>query len=187
MSKCCNCGCDIESDDKTRLCDKCVRIIFPFLKLVDASTSSAVRRLIQNERNLRNMGITDSGMEYMLKICEIHDKRKLQEREERENKKAAEAENIAHNDGNYSEFELPEEEPLNFTKKQYGTFLPAAEAVLAAAAAVLIAVTVYEYAANQCLDAASLAGAIASFAGTYAVDCTRKIFRDLNEIKKKFR
>lgn len=59
MSKCYNCGCDIDPEDKTRLCDKCKRIILPFVKFMDASTSSAVRRLIQNERNLRNAGVTD--------------------------------------------------------------------------------------------------------------------------------
>lgn len=69
MSKCYNCGCDIDPEDKTRLCDKCKRIILPFVKFMDASTSSAVRRLIQNERNLRNAGVTDGGMEYLLKIC----------------------------------------------------------------------------------------------------------------------
>ena len=96
MSKCYNCGCDIDPEDKTRLCDKCKKIILPFVKFMDASTSSAVRRLIQNERNLRNAGVTDGGMEYLLKICEIHDKKKLREKEEREAKKAAEAEAATH-------------------------------------------------------------------------------------------
>ena len=86
----------MESEDKSRLCDNCKKIMLPFLKLVDASTSSAVRRLIQNEQNLRNMGITDSGMEYMLKFCELHDKKKLREREEKENKKAADEIGRAH-------------------------------------------------------------------------------------------
>lgn len=187
MSKCYNCGCEMESEDKSRLCDNCKKIMLPFLKLVDASTSSAVRRLIQNEQNLRNMGITDSGMEYMLKFCELHDKKKLREREEKENKKAADAAETIQNESNYSEMELPEDEPLNFVKKQYGTFLPAAEAVLAAAAAALLAVTVYKYAVDQNLDVTSLAGAIASCAGAYVSDCVRKTLHDFNEIKKKFK
>ena len=66
MSKCYNCGCDIDPEDKTRLCDKCKRIILPFVKFMDASTSSAVRRLIQNERNLRNAGAVSFIRHWMI-------------------------------------------------------------------------------------------------------------------------
>ena len=41
MPKCYNCGCDIPADDKTRLCDNCKKIILPFIKFMDASTSFA--------------------------------------------------------------------------------------------------------------------------------------------------
>ena len=89
MPKCYNCGCDIPSGDKTRLCDSCKKFMLPFIKFMDASTSSSTRRLLSNEKNLRNAGVTDKGMEYLLKICELHDRQKLREREEREAAKAA--------------------------------------------------------------------------------------------------
>ncbi len=187
MSKCYNCGCDIDPEDKTRLCDKCKKIILPFVKFMDASTSSAVRRLIQNERNLRNAGVTDGGMEYLLKICEIHDKKKLREKEEREAKKAAEAESVTHEEEGYSEVELPMDEPLDLIHKPYGSFLPAAEAVFILAGAALLVFTVYGSVANGNFSIPSLCGAIASFAGAYLSDCARRMIHDLDEIKKRFR
>ena len=177
MSKCYNCGCDIDPEDKTRLCDKCKRIILPFVKFMDASTSSAVRRLIQNERNLR----------YLLKICEIHDKKKLREKEEREAKKAVEAEAATHEEEGYSEVELPMDEPLDLIHKPYGSFLPAAEAVFILAGAALLAFTVYSCIAEKNFSIPSLCGAIASFAGAYLSDCARRMIHDLDEIKKRFR
>ena len=61
MAKCYNCGTEIPADDKLRLCDRCKSVLLPFIKFTDASTSSAVRRLIANERNLRARGVTDNG------------------------------------------------------------------------------------------------------------------------------
>ena len=84
MARCYNCGCDISEEDRTKLCDECKKILLPFVKFMDASTSSAVRRLISNETNLRNAGVTDSGMEYLLRICELHDKSKAEENNEDE-------------------------------------------------------------------------------------------------------
>ena len=152
MSKCYNCGCDIDPEDKTRLCDKCKRIILPFVKFMDASTSSAVRRLIQNERNLRNAGVTDGGME---------------------------AEAATHEEEGYSEVELPMDEPLDLIHKPYGSFLPAAEAVFILAGAALLAFTVYSCIAEKNFSIPSLCGAIASFAGAYLSDCARRMIHDL--------
>ena len=78
MAHCYNCGTDMSDEDRTRLCDDCKKIILPFIKFMDASTSSAVRRLVSNEENLRNAGVTDGGMEYLLRICELHDKSKAE-------------------------------------------------------------------------------------------------------------
>lgn len=189
MAKCYNCGCEIDAEDKTRLCDKCKKIMLPFVKFMDASTSSAVRRLVSNEKNLRNAGVTDDGMEYLLRICEIHDKKKMREREEREAKKAAES--AVHteptSERDYSEIELPMDEPLNLIREQYGTFLPAAEMVLIVAGAALLGRSVYNCIANKTFDVASLASAFASLAGAYGVDVLRKIKLDLDELKKRFR
>lgn len=189
MAKCYNCGCEIDSEDKTRLCDKCKRIMLPFVKFMDASTSSAVRRLVSNEKNLKNAGVTDDGMEYLLRICEIHDKKKLREREEREAKKASDSvvqeETVEEKD--YSEVELPMDAPLNLIKEQYGTFLPAAEIVLIAAGAALLIWSVYRCIADKTFDVSTLAASFASLAGAYGVDVLRKIKSDIDEIKKRFR
>ena len=74
MARCYNCGCDIPDDDKMRLCDECKGLLLPFIKMVNASSSSGVRRLVSNEDNLRTAGVTDGGMEYLLRLCELHDK-----------------------------------------------------------------------------------------------------------------
>lgn len=190
MSKCYNCGCEIDPEDKTRLCDKCKKIILPFVKFMDASTSSAVRRLIRNESNLRNAGVTDGGMEYLLKICEIHDKKKIREREERDSVQtsqngANETEEI--NESTYSEIELPMDEPLDLIHKQYGTFLPAAEAVLCIVGVSLAGYSIYSAVIGGGFDLCYIGTALASFAGAYAADCTRKLRHDVSEIKKRFR
>ncbi len=188
MSKCYNCGCDIDPEDKTRLCDKCKKIILPFVKFMDASTSSAVRRLIQNERNLRNAGVTDGGMEYLLKICEVHDKRKLQERAEREEKKSeVVSQPQPEEEKSYTELELPMDEPLDLIRKPYGTLLPASEAILAFVGAGLLFYTVYGGINGQGLDIATFMGGIASLAGAYVADTVRHIRHDVDEIKKRFR
>lgn len=189
MANCYNCGCDIDDGDKTRLCDNCKKIILPFVKFMDASTSSAVRRLVSNEQNLRNVGVTDGGMEYLLKICEIHDKKKLREREEREASKSAElaAEQEKNESKDYSEVELPMDAPLNLIRESYGTYLPAAEIILIIAGAALLVWSVYAVISKNSIDAPALAGGFASLAGAYGVDVLRKIKKDLSEIKKRFR
>ncbi|MBO6052887.1 MAG: hypothetical protein J6Q17_04050 [Clostridia bacterium] len=83
MARCANCGCEIPNDDKTRLCDNCKKVILPFIKFMEASTTPAVKRLLSNERNLRNAGVTDRGMDYLYRICELHDKRRQAELDEK--------------------------------------------------------------------------------------------------------
>lgn len=189
MPKCYNCGCDIPSGDKTRLCDSCKKIILPFIKFMDASTSSAVRRLVSNEKNLRSAGVTDGGMEYLLKICELHDRQKMREREEREAAKsrtrtAAEPAKVSDEfNEDYSELELPMDEPLNLRREPYGKFLTAAMAVLLilGAAAMLYEIVFGELSISVILCSAGLI-----LAGYGFLVC-RHILHDLDEIKKHFR
>lgn len=193
MAYCCNCGVEIPESDRTRLCDRCKKILLPFVKFMDASTSSGVKRLISNEQNLRNAGVTDSGMDYLLKVCELHDKKKMQERKEREAAKmTAESEpiqkeqHIDTND-NYSETELPMDEPLDFIRESYGGFLPAAQIILIIAGVAFVAWCVYEIILLKEFDVASLAGGIVSFASAYVANIAKKIAHDINEIKKRYR
>lgn len=81
MARCANCGREIPGDDKTRLCEDCKRVILPFIKFMDVSDTPAVKRLLSNEKNLRDAGVTDSGMDYLYRICELHD-RKFQSAQE---------------------------------------------------------------------------------------------------------
>ena len=191
MPKCYNCGCDIPADDKTKLCDDCKKFILPFIKFMDASTSSSMRRLLSNEKNLRNAGVTDKGMEYLLRICELHDRQKAKEREAREAARAAavrEAEpaKLAEElfpQNDYMEMELPMDEPLCLHKKPYGTFLTAAMAalfLLGAASLVLEILT----------DGFSIPVILCSLGlliGGYALSVCRHLLHDLEEIKKRFR
>ncbi len=81
MARCANCGCEIPNEEKTRLCEDCKRVILPFIKFMEASTMPAVKRLLSNEKNLRNAGVTDNGMDYLYRICELQDRRRQSEQE----------------------------------------------------------------------------------------------------------
>lgn len=197
MAKCCNCGIEISADDRTKLCDGCKKFILPFVKFMDVSTSSAVRRLVTNERNLRNAGVTDSGMDYLLRICELHDKKKAREKQAREDAKRQQAleeqaafeESAAREEERtaYLEAELPMEAPLNLCRKSYGGFLAAAAAVLIIVGITLIAVCVMRAVMVQEFDVIPLACGIGSLFSAYTAYVCRKIIRDLEEVKKYFR
>ncbi|MGN1345662.1 MAG: hypothetical protein ACI4V1_02680 [Eubacteriales bacterium] len=190
MPHCSNCGCDISENDRTKLCDRCKQIILPFIKFMDASTSSAVRRLVSNEKNLRKAGVTDSGMDYLLRICELHDRKKLQEREARERERAAENPSLTPEtpsappqDDPYTEIELPMDEPLNLRRSPYGRFLPA---VMYALLLLGIAAIVCEIVRGGWSVSVFLCAAGLLLTGYVAFVC-RTLLHDLEEIKKRFR
>ena len=199
MARCANCGCEIPDDDRTKLCDKCKRILLPFVKFMDVSSTSAVRRLVSNEANLRQAGATDSGMEYLYRICELHDRRKQSEREEKAARRQAQAQEAARLEAEEAdrakaagrvpmeEIELPPDEPLNFRREPYGRFLPAAKIVLLLAGLMQLAWFVVRIVEKLGMDVTPLAGGIASLAGAYAVSAVEKLRDDLNEIKRHFR
>lgn len=191
VAKCCNCGIEIPDSDKTRLCDRCKKILLPFVKFMDASTSSAVRRLISNERNLRNAGVTDSGMDYLFKVCELHDQKKIQAQKEREAARQQTVQEVKQEEvprqETYSETELPLDEPLDLIRKPYGAFLTAIEVVLVVAGIALIAWFVYALVSAKEVEIVSLVSAVVSFAAAYVADIARKLLADLSEIKKRFR
>ena len=91
MARCTNCGREIPEEDKTRLCEDCKRIILPFIKFMDGSDTPAVKRLLSNEKNLRSAGVTDSGMDYLYRICELRDRKAQNARESKENSSTAAA------------------------------------------------------------------------------------------------
>lgn len=194
MAHCYNCGCEMDSGDKTRLCEKCKKIMLPFVKFTDASTSSAVRQLIFNEKNLRNLGLTDSGMEYLLRICEIRDKKRLEERQNKERERRAEEERSAEMQAEkavldaapaYTEFELPMDEPLNFCRP-YGKYIAAAEVVTAISAVVSAGYFIYSAATGD-VSLVSLAAFAGLSASTYTADVARRLTHDINEVKKRLR
>lgn len=195
MPRCCNCGCDITVTDRTGLCDSCKKIILPFIKFTDASTSSALRRLLSNEKNLRKMGVTDSGMEYLLRICELHDRRRSEERrriEERREREAAretvEAEAKVTPSAQelreaYSELELPPDSPLDLHRRPYGRLFPIASVALIplGALSVILELTIGEKSISTILCSVGL------MALGYALFDARHLFHDLEEIKRWFR
>lgn len=192
VAKCCNCGIEIPENDKTRLCDRCKKILLPFVKFMDASTSSGVKRLISNEQNLRRSGVTDSGMDYLLKVCELHDKKKMQERREREaaRQSAAEQQQMQEQQeltDSYIEMELPMDEPLDLRREPYGRFLHAAAIILIIVGAALAAWFVYALVMKQGVEIPSLVGAVGAFCTAYVADAAGKLLSDLEEIKKRFR
>ena len=91
MARCANCGREIPEEDKTRLCEDCKRIILPFIKFMDGSDTPAVKRLLSNEPNLRVAGVTDSGMDYLYRICELRDRKAEIARESKEKSSTAAA------------------------------------------------------------------------------------------------
>ncbi len=190
MPRCYNCGCDIPADDKLKLCDNCKKILLPFIKFMDASTSSAVRRLVSNERNLRKAGVTDSGMEYLMRVCELHDRQKQKEREERE---AARAEKQRTDDRKrareeltdaYIEMELPLDKPLNLHREPYGKFLSLVQyaLILLGAAAFLLEIVL-----GKTISIPVLLCSLGLIGVAYVVSVIRPLLHDLEEIKKRFR
>lgn len=91
MASCANCGREIPDEDKTRLCDDCKRVILPFIKFMEGSDTPAVKRLLSNERNLRSAGVTDSGMDYLYRICSLHDRKWQSAQEAKANSSTAAA------------------------------------------------------------------------------------------------
>lgn len=197
MARCCNCGINISSDDKTKLCDGCKKIILPFVKFMDVSTSSAVRRLVTNERNLRNAGVTDSGMDYLLRICELHDKKKMQEKKEREDarklreldEQLAKASERAPKEENteYIEAELPMEEPLDLCRNPYGGLLGAAQVLLVILGVALVAMFAVKLIMNGEFQVSCILSGAVALISAYVAYASKKIIRDLEEIKKYFR
>ena len=201
MARCYNCGCDISEEDKTRLCDDCKKVLLPFVKFMDASTSSAVRRLISNEENLRNAGVTDNGMEYLLRICELHDRSKNEDPEEQneeeeysdglieENVPAAGEQNSQSEEqqGQYSDIEVPLDKPLRLIRRTYGRNLAAAEIVLAIISFSLLVWFFVDLIAWSKVDFAAIAGCLASAVGVYVTESIRKMIYDVEQLKKHFR
>lgn len=91
MARCANCGREIPDEDKTRLCDDCKRVILPFIKFMEGSDTPAVKRLLSNERNLRSAGVTDTGMDYLYRICTLHDRKWQSAQEAKANSSTAAA------------------------------------------------------------------------------------------------
>ena len=197
MARCANCGCEIPNEEKTRLCDNCKRILLPFVKLMDASSTSAVRRLVSNEGNLRKAGATDGGMEYLYRICELHDRQRQAMRAER----AAKAEALRDEQlaqaaqralqpdprGPMEEMELPPEEPLRLHSDAVGKHLSVAKVVLYASGVMQIVWFVWRIVGKLGMDATPLLSGASSLAAGYAVGAAEKLREDLNEIKRHFR
>ncbi len=197
MAKCYNCGADIPEDDKTLLCEKCKKIILPFVKLTEASTSSSVRRLISNEKNLRRMGVTDAGMDYLFSVCEKADQRKAQQRlevnlaasERKHEHRAAEkaAEPPKTRKQILADMELPEDEPIRYCRKRYGGLITAAEVLLILAALGLAGWFIYRLVTAGEWEIPSILGAAGFGLGAYLASVMRKIHHDLHELKNRFR
>ena len=197
MAYCYNCRAQIPDDDKTKLCDHCKVFMLPFVKFMGASTSSAVRRLLSNEQNLRRRGVTDSGMQYLLNICERHDNKKLKEREEKSARLAAEAaaeaeaeairaEEARRNYRDYSDIELPVDEPLVFERNGYGAHLTTAMVISIISAIALLVWFVIDFIVNKNTNVVAVIAAIPAVAFAYAIHVMKKAVHDLNEIKKRF-
>jgi len=192
MAKCYNCGTEIPADDKLRLCDRCKSLLLPFIKFTDASTSSAVRRLISNERNLRARGVTESGMEYLMRICEAHDKIKIEEQERREAEKRTktpppQAPQPPRPKEEYQEIDLPMEEPLDLHRKPYGKAVGAVCVLLILCSAALIGWAVYQYITEAALEIPCMISAVGCFAAGALCSPLKKLIHDMEELKKRFR
>lgn len=198
MAYCYNCGVEIPGGDKMKLCEKCKRILLPFIKFMDASTSSAVRRLVSNERNLRNAGVTDNGMEYLLRLCELHDQKRMREREEREAARAMQGQAPTPVqaeiptpppviEDKYADIEIPEDEPLEYCPKAYGKFLTLAQVMLCLVGIGLIAWAGVGFFVFETYEVGSLIGAVGAFFGMYVAGIMKKLHHDLHEIKKRLK
>ena len=197
MVKCYNCGAEISDEDKTLLCDNCKKIILPFVKFTEASTSSSVRRLVSNEKNLRRMGVTDAGMDYLFSVCEKADQKKTQQRLEK-NLAASERKHESRRQSQLADppktrkqiladMELPFEEPLRYCKRKYGRFITAAEVLLITAALALAGWFVYRAVATGEWDVPAAIGALGLAASAYIASVVRRLHHDLHELKNKFR
>lgn len=198
MAYCYNCGIEIPDGDKMKLCERCKKILLPFIKFMDASTSSAVRRLVSNERNLRNAGVTDSGMEYLLRLCELHDQKRIRDREEREAARAAQIqmqqetriETFAQTDPvneNFTDVEIPPDEPLCYCEKPYGKGLTIAQIFLVLCGVGLAAWFAVQLILNDTLEIGSIIGAVSSVVGACLVGVIKKLHHDLHELKKRIK
>ena len=194
MPKCYNCGAEIAADDKLRLCDKCKSVLLPFIKFTDASTSSAVRRLITNERNLRARGVTDNGMDYLMRICEAHDREKAEEKQRREaetapkqSRSAAAPQPAQPKKEEYLEIDLPMEPPLNFHRKPYGGLLSLLSVLLLLCGVSLLAWTVFRWISAETLSIPCIIAAVGAFAAAGICPPVKKLIHDMDELKKHFR
>ncbi len=194
MAKCYNCGTEIPADDKLRLCDRCKSVLLPFIKFTDASTSSAVRRLIANERNLRARGVTDNGMDYLMRICEAHDQAKMEEQARRDAEKAAKippqqpaAPQPVKPKEEYMEIDLPIEEPLDLHREPYGGAVGAVCVLLILCGIGFLGWAVYQYIAVQTLEIPCLMAAVGCFAVSALCPPLKKLIHDMEELKKRFR
>lgn len=194
MAKCYNCGTDIPADDKLRLCDRCKSVLLPFIKLTDASTSSAVARLISNERNLRARGVTDNGMDYLMRICEAHDREKMAEKAKRDALRArknpeqtAESAPQPKAKEEYQEIDLPLSPPMKVHRKPYGTHLTAVMGILVLCGAGFLFWFVWQLIRTDVWEIPCLIGAVMSFCTASVCPPLNKLIHDVNEIKKQFR
>ncbi len=198
MAYCYNCGVEIPGGDKMKLCERCKRILLPFIKFMDASTSSAVRRLVSNERNLRNAGVTDSGMEYLLRLCELHDQKRIREREEREAMRAAQQQEQVQQryeppvephvlEDKYADIEIPADEPLNYCEKPYGKFLTLMQVLFGIVGIGLAAWFGVGIFLLDTYAVGSAIGAVGAFAMIYVTGVVKKLHHDLHELKNRFR
>jgi len=198
MAYCYNCGIEIPDGDKMKLCERCKKIFLPFIKFMDASTSSAVRRLVSNERNLRNAGVTDSGMEYLLRLCELHDQKRIRDREEREAARAAQIQMQQENRNEipaqaepviekFADVEIPPDEPLCYCEKPYGKGLTIAQILFILCGVGLAAWFAVQLILNDTLEIGSIIGAVSSVLGACLVGVIKKLHHDLHELKKRFK
>lgn len=194
MAKCYNCGTEIPADDKLRLCDRCKSVLLPFIKFTDASTSSAVRRLIANERNLRARGVTDNGMDYLMRICEAHDQAKMEEQARRDAEKSAKippqqpaAPQPVKPKEEYMEIDLPIEEPLDLHRAPYGGAVSAVCVLLILCGIGFFGWAVYQYITVQALEIPALIAAVECFAVSALCPPLKKLIHDMEELKKRFR
>ena len=193
MARCYNCGTELTAEDGTRLCESCKQVMLPFLKFVGASTSSSVRRLVSNEQNLRSRGVTDTGMEYLLKICELQDRNRAAEASVQPEAPVSDpldeyAQPEEPQMQPYMEVELPQDEPLRVRRKPYGTFLSTSALVLAAAGAFLIVwFIVGLFTKEHTIDVIPLFSGAACLFSAYVAETCRKLLGDVEELKKRFR
>ena len=193
MAKCYNCGADISADDKLRLCDRCKSILLPFIKLTDASTSSAVARLISNERNLRARGVTDNGMDYLMRICEAHDREKIAEKARRETQKPPKTADVPAEPPKhpqkqeYQEIDLPLAPPMQVHRKPYGTVLTALTVLLILTGLGFCGWFAYRLLIDQVWEILCIPGAVTAFCSAAVCPPVKKLIHDVNEIKKQFR